>query len=285
MNNKVFLHIGFGRCSTTTLQTNIFYKLAEIKNIKYIYGKSLRIKNNLEYIKNDLTKNEDYILYKKVIGKLEKESNDDILISDEGLISNKFKCPSSYQEKLEKNLKFFGSNAKIIITLRKPSDWLSSIYTQVSDGRPIKNFFLNKKNFENSFYKDKFLIENFNFEKIIQDYKNNFKNVYLIKYEDIKEFAFLKYLFNLNSNEINEIKKIYSKTHLRKDYNFYGYKINSFFRKSEKYLKFIKFLNKDRIIKNLERILPKKNIKINFNNLNIDIDELDDKYKKIDSIK
>ena len=41
MARQIFLHIGFGRCSTTTLQTNIFHKLAKKKSINYIYSKSL----------------------------------------------------------------------------------------------------------------------------------------------------------------------------------------------------------------------------------------------------
>ena len=49
MAKQIFIHIGFGRCSTTTLQTNIFYKLSEKKNLNYIYGKTLLLqKTELE---------------------------------------------------------------------------------------------------------------------------------------------------------------------------------------------------------------------------------------------
>ena len=59
MAKQIFIHIGFGRCSTTTLQTNIFYKLSDVFFmilIFYFFYKNnivtlnFNIKNNIFFI-------------------------------------------------------------------------------------------------------------------------------------------------------------------------------------------------------------------------------------------
>ena len=82
------------------------------------------------------------------------------MLSDESLISSTGRvwCPSSYNESLEKNFEFFGPDVNIIITIRKPSDWLISIFSKLSDGVLFEKVFLNKNQFDNSDQIKKFLI-------------------------------------------------------------------------------------------------------------------------------
>ena len=40
--SKIYLHIGLGRTSSTTMQSKIFPKIASIKNMEFIQGKSFR---------------------------------------------------------------------------------------------------------------------------------------------------------------------------------------------------------------------------------------------------
>ena len=141
MARQIFLHIGFGRCSTTTLQTNIFHKLAKKKSINYIYGKSL-LSHKITLRKNyddDL----NYKIFLEKIEELSKFNTSDIFLSDESLISSTGRvwCPSLYNESLEKNLKFFGPDVNIIITIRKPSDWLMSIFSKLVTEYHLINFF------------------------------------------------------------------------------------------------------------------------------------------------
>ena len=76
-----------------------------------------------------------------------------------------------------------------------------------NNGKSVEEFFLDKENFENTSYSEKFLIENFNFENIINKYKKNFKDLYIVKYEEIENFNFLKNLFELKLDEVDALKK------------------------------------------------------------------------------
>ena len=282
--NKVYLHIGFGRCSTTTLQTKIFYKLAEKKKVNYMYGKSLL--SQMTKLTTNYAKDENYKIYSKKINTLLKEDNKDILLSDESLISSaRAWCPSGYQDSLEKNLKYFGSNTKIIITIRKPSDWLLSIFSKLSDGLSFENFFLDKEKYYQANQIKKFLITDLDYEKIINSYREKFTNVYVIKYEEISKFNFLKEFFDLNLDDLEELKNIYSKTFIRKGYtNYYSYKTNLLANKLDRYLRFSKILNHEKIINILEKFYPKKKLQLDFSKINFDIKKLDDKYDKIKTL-
>ena len=94
MSGDVFIHLGFGRCSTTTLQTNVFYKLAEKKNINYLYGKSLLSKKTK--LSQNYLEDENYRIYQDKISEIKKDNDNDILLSDETLISSgEVWCPST----------------------------------------------------------------------------------------------------------------------------------------------------------------------------------------------
>lgn len=285
MARQIFLHIGFGRCSTTTLQTNIFHKLAKKKSINYIYGKSL-LSHKITLRKNyddDL----NYKIFLEKIEELSKFNTSDIFLSDESLISSTGRvwCPSLYNESLEKNLKFFGPDVNIIITIRKPSDWLMSIFSKLSDGIPFNKFFLNKNQFDNSDQTKKFLISELDYDKIIEQYKVKFKNVYIVKYEELEKLNFLNKLFNISGNDLKELQEIYKKTVLRKGYrNYYTFKTNQMLNSLNKYLKFSNLFNYEKILLVLDKIYPNKKIDYNFEEIGVDINELDRKYKNIRSI-
>jgi uncharacterized GH25 family protein len=107
----------------------------------------------------------------------------------------------------------------------------------------------------------------------------------VIKYEKLNKLNFIKELFNLESNDLEELQKIYSKTFIRKGYtNFYSYKTNLFLDKLEKHIRFMKYLNREKVINQLEKFFPKKKLKLDFDKINIDIDKLDKKYAEIISL-
>ena len=238
--NKIYLHIGFGRTSTTTLQNLIFPNLVFMKNIDFVQGKSFRLKYNL-------TSEEDTLLkYKKIISE-KNASSKDLFISDEGLISlfSETWSPHNYQESFNTIKKNFDKSTKILITIRKPSDWLRSIYSIFSKVS-IKDFFLLKKDFDvKNHTNTRFLIENFNYENVINLYNDYFDNVYVIKYENISSFEFMKKIFCLNDEQIVELKNIYKINKMKTGYDYYGFKLNKFIT-SEKQNFFIKKLSKIR---------------------------------------
>tara|TARA_B100000674_G_C37758076_1_gene876585 strand:- start:23 stop:880 length:858 start_codon:yes stop_codon:yes gene_type:complete len=285
MTRQIFIHIGFGRCSTTTLQTNIFYKLAEKKNLNYIYGKSLISQKTI--IKKNYDNDLNYKIYLEKINELSKSNINNIFLSDESLIcsTGRVWCPSTYDESLEKNLKFFGPNVNILITIRKPSDWLLSIFSRLSDGVPFEKFFLNKNQFENSDQIKKFLITDFDYDRIIEKYKARFRNVFIVKYEELNELKFLSKLFNINQNDLKDFQKIYEATVIRRGYrNYYTFKTNQIFGVLNKYLNFSKFFNYEKALNVLDKIYPNKKIHFDFEKIGVDIQELDRKYNKIPSI-
>jgi hypothetical protein len=274
MNNRIYLHIGFGRTSITTLQTNIYNLLIKFKNINYLYYKEVKLKGLLADCDDlDLV----HKLYVSKIEKIKKLNNNDILISDEGLIAHGVFCPSSYEKNLKDILNYYGPDAKIIISIRKPSDWLSSIHSMFNNGKSVKEFFLDKETFKKFSYKDKFLIENFNYENIISKYKLAFKDVYVVKYEEIENFNFLKYIFKLDLSEIDILKKIYSSTVTSARNQFYSNSFNLLMNTINKKFKFNTSFK-------LKKKLTTSKSNINFDGLKIDIDELDRKYKFIKSI-
>lgn len=279
--NKIYLHIGFGRTSTTTLQNLIFPNLVFMKNIDFVQGKSFRLKYNL-------TSEEDTLLkYKKIISE-KNASSKDLFISDEGLISlfSETWSPHNYQESFNTIKKNFDKSTKILITIRKPSDWLRSIYSIFSKVS-IKDFFLLKKDFDvKNHTNTRFLIENFNYENVINLYNDYFDNVYVIKYENISSFEFMKKIFCLNDEQIVELKNIYKINKMKTGYDYYGFKLNKFIT-SEKQNFFIKKLSKIRGKKKIIDFLTslfflKKKINIINDNKDIDIKYLDEIYESID---
>ena len=65
--NKIYLHIGFGRTSTTTLQNLIFPHLVSMRNIDFVQGKSFRLNYNL-------TSEEDLSNSKEKIGNISQKT-------------------------------------------------------------------------------------------------------------------------------------------------------------------------------------------------------------------
>ena len=66
---------------------------------------------------------------------------DNILISNENLVSS-FPSLSNISEYADKNLIAFGKDSKILITIRNPIDYLSSVYNQI-----LKSYIINPEFF------------------------------------------------------------------------------------------------------------------------------------------
>ena len=141
--SKLFLHIGLGRTSSTTLQNKIFPRIAFIKDMDFIHGKSFRNRYQCASETEQIEK-------LKHIIKEKKNKNRDLFISDENLIAlySDTWSPQSYETSFEYLKENFDKDTNIIITIRKPSLWLRSVYSRFSDfslnGGPCKDFVLSK---------------------------------------------------------------------------------------------------------------------------------------------
>ena len=257
MKNFKIVHVGFGKCATTTLQKKIFPIIAKEKKINYwsntyvldslskteMILKMNKIKNQIKNNNLNFKKNIDLRNYKNYF------------ISCENLI-NTYWDPQFYKKNCNFVKKVFGKDAHIIITIRKPSDFLRSLYLElIHNSIFVKdiNFFLSDKNYKKSKEKYKWNLEKFNYRNVIKYYKSNFKKVTVVKYENIKDLAFIKKLFIINKKTIIGLKKKYKDNKIHESYNRkivrVAFLINNFFNffglSLYKYEKLInKFLDK-----------------------------------------
>ena len=125
---EIYLHVGFSKTATTSLQNGLFSQL-EIANlgkpyigddnkIKPLYAKIQEIKHRDE-LRFDLAK-----VQKHVNDVINQHKERKILISDEGLTFFRHNDQLIVAERLKK---IFG-DAKILFTIREQGSWLKSLY-------------------------------------------------------------------------------------------------------------------------------------------------------------
>lgn len=220
--NENIIHIGLHKTSTTTLQHLVWPEIAKKKGFKYLGYEDLDLLN----ITRSIIKNE------KQVEDLQPFSEKNSLISWEGLSTWDMK-PFFFEKLFEVNKKLFDKNSSIIIFLRNPKDLFTSIYIEkVMEFFLIepKDFFLSddkfdnlekKKSNEKIFFteqsniilRNKFCPQIFSYNNLISLYKSHFKKVYLVKYEDCKNFEFCKNIFELD-NSFNESLKTKFQNHI-----------------------------------------------------------------------
>ena len=223
MNSIKLLHVGYGKCSTTFLQKKIFPQI--VKKYKINYWSNTYI---LKSLCNEEIIKKMSLIRKKLIqnnfnysNKIDLKKNNNYFISCENLI-NTWWDPEFYKQNCSFIKKTFGRDVHIIITLRKPSDCLRSVYLElIHNSIFIKetDFFLDNKTYKKSKKKYKWNIEKFDYFKIIKLYKKNFHKVSVVKYEEIKNFHFLKHIFKLKSTDVSNLKKIYKNNKIHASYN------------------------------------------------------------------
>jgi len=296
LNELKIVHIGLGKTATSTLQNRIFPEICNRLNLKLV--------NVVNFIRKDQ-------IIKQKYHPLENSNNIDLpkrfLISREDLVGTEWR-PQNFAKAFEINKKIFNEDCKILITIRKPSDLLSSTYTQA-----IQNFNIIKEEDFFIFEKDKQLANNkfnlyyFDYNKLINLYRSFYKNVIVVKYEDIKKLNFLDELFDLDKDFKKKLEINMQKHNINKSFSKIGVKIffvlNKFFS-LEKFNKFIfdkiydgkhrnnNIFNKIKIKFLAQMIIRNKihqfdKIKIFYRKYNIvkeklpiDIDKLDSEYNR-----
>ena len=218
---KKFIHIGFPKCLSTSLQRCFFSKHPEIN----YYG--VGIKNNIDYINDDISNLiEVFIRYasksvfdenkeklKTIVNKKLKESKKKGFraagISAEIMSIGYSAFDNDRYEKARRLKYIFGKNAKIIILIRNQYDFLKSIYRE-SIRLGYKRTF---KEFVNFHYKFncKSLISDIRYDDIVLIYRKLFssKNVFVIPYESVitknKKLIKDRDKYNLISKNLNKI--------------------------------------------------------------------------------
>lgn len=190
-------HIGLGKTATTTLQKHIFPVLANRLNYRY---NDTRLKKLL--IKSMCVP----LSFSEALEIKETLREENHFISLESLVSWN---PALWEKAANKNLKILGKDTKILITLRDPQSWLTSVYQQtVHEGNVVKpqRFFLPLEKYESaSLFTSDVWLEYFcpdylDFEKLIKIYEERFDFVECVNLDDIEKMNFLCGLFDIDES-------------------------------------------------------------------------------------
>ncbi len=132
------VHIGLGKTATTALQKRVFPELVKFGLISAYNPKNLM---RLLYLKRltELTQDQKAELAKLV------KANKDAVVSFEGLVDWN---PVNWKQARDENLETFGKDATILLTIREPRGYLTSVYQQVvAEGHVVepKNFFVSSE--------------------------------------------------------------------------------------------------------------------------------------------
>lgn len=291
-----FVHIGFGKTATTTLQNFIIPELSKELRIYYnreeykkkIYPIVLSWKSNTQ---ND-----------REIKKLNLKNT---IISFENLIGANYWNPNTYNHYFNLNKKLFNSDDTIIITLRSPEKWLTSIFVESLHCMDIKkpeNFFLSDKDYKNkNLNEKKWSPQKFSYTEVINLYKKYFKNVHYLKLEDPNYVA--NFIKILGSNNYEKYQKIFKNTYYNQSTSEISVKLTfileKIFKKFDKSLAdthidgVLKSEAKNKNIINklirwrwwqkhlIDKYLGKKKFKIDFTSLDIDLTRLIREYNNL----
>lgn len=197
MSRKI-LHIGLPKTATTFLQKKIFPELCNLNKLLFL-GK------NSNYV-NQLNKKIFHLKYSIEYGFDSKKIHivNDYLISHEGLTGEDPDCWENSSEKIKNSL---GEDLDILIVLRKPSDFMLSMYLEscISKGffiRPEK-YFLNNNDHNLKKNNPKFNLDKFDYDQLRKFYIHKFNRVVFLKYEFMFDNNYLLEGLNLN-NENNQ---------------------------------------------------------------------------------
>lgn len=197
-----YVHIGLGKTGSTFLQQNLFKEICKILNLElYVHD------------------------FKK------EQANKNFLFSHENLVGEFFDY-KTFEQAASENLKNFGKQAKIIIIIRRPIDYFSSYFSQSYHGYKIvseKEFFKTEEEIKKNLTIDKYFAryEKLDYQNLIKLYTEKFDNVYVVKYEDLKNLEIWSKIFNNKS--IIDIS--FTDTYFNRSYSFYAIKLTFFIEK------------------------------------------------------
>ncbi len=200
-------HIGLGKTATTTLQKTVFPKIAS--DLGYIF--------NDAKIVNILRKHKFYPLSADEISDFNQiMSRNNNIISFESLIPWN---PALWEQAGQKNLELLGKETKILITLRDPRSWMTSVYQQqVHSGNVIKpeHFFLSEDEYRRAQFVQKpnhceyLCPDHVDFEKLLEIYSKRFDAVECVSMHKLGGMEFLTPLLPIAHDYVSELRKVYA---------------------------------------------------------------------------
>lgn len=228
-NDKLIVHIGFGKTSTSQLQDTVFPYICDKYGYEF-WGNE----NNGRY-DGELTKQLTGLVSRMWLDKplFKLKFVKPTMISNEGLSS--YRDAHHMLRYAEKNAEVFGSGAHILLVIREPRSWLRSIYIQrCIHENPIQepeNFFLTDDEYSVYLPDAKFNIDRFDYLRVIEKYSELFDTVTVVKFEALSEMAFMSELFSVNSDDLKQMQLLYEKKRLNRSLSSRSVKIVTGFNK------------------------------------------------------
>jgi hypothetical protein len=202
----ITVHIGLGKCASTSLQ-------------RFVFTNMVKINSNIEFNNKELLflarKHHLLTLSIKEKSKFDKilHNGKDHLISAESLINWD---PERLEEAADLNLELFGGDANIIIVVRESMSYFTSVYQQtIHEGNVIaaSDFFvkpdvydrirpLSGQNSKLKFFNAK----EFSLKKIYSLYTERFDYVFFVPLSKVNDLLFLKEIYNITDNEMKILK-------------------------------------------------------------------------------
>ena len=234
------VHIGLGKTGTTTLQKHIFPQIPKLRS-NVIYNDNIVMENLRPITKLNPSSSELGIFR----GTLEGGRH---FISQEGLVDWN---PRNWRYAADRNVKLFGADATIIITVRKTEGYHCSLYQQIIHEGNVKaaeNFFVDGTLYDRiepllaPGILTRYDVDSFDIERLVTLYKERFRNVLVVPMSRISEMHFLKTAFNLTEEErLNLCEKALYPPHSNKAFSKLAMRLTF---KREKFLNFFGLMSK-----------------------------------------
>ena len=192
------VNIGLGKTASTTLQKFVYPYLEELKGVVFNPSVFKRLKIN----KYEMSGNEKEIFEEMSVG------DGVTFISSEDLVNWN---PRYWEESANRNLSIFGNKTIILIVLREPVKYLTSVYQQsihVGDIIPPEEFFTNSNEYDclqkwlapNKLLR--FDVDSFDMERLVTLYRERFDTVIVTSFEKIGSMEYLRNIFSLNDDDV-----------------------------------------------------------------------------------
>ena len=172
---KPILHIGLGKTSTSFLQEFFFPYIMKFSD-RFYWKDSAELTSKILGHRNKMIKG-------KEVEKIILPNN--IFVSLETLLAPSGWDPRYYEKFADLNLKAFGSDCEIIITIRKPRDWLRSNYLR-NIGKlniiPESKFYLSNNDYKDYELGDvhctSFALEKFSYDQITMELNTSYQPIF-----------------------------------------------------------------------------------------------------------
>jgi hypothetical protein len=182
-----FMHIGLGKCATTTLQKHVFPQVAAQMGLRYMDLRDTPVRLLRAQLNTGL---------RVPLTHMQSQSLGDAFVSCEGLLGWD---PFEWRARIMHLAESVPRETKILLTLRPPRAYFYSAYVQrtLHSGDIISPsaFFLDARRYNPALAHPVFSVERYNVATLIADLEASFATVEILKFEDILSGCILGHSF------------------------------------------------------------------------------------------